>query len=109
MLSIETVKVILLPFGSAFGMIIGASWVCGLIAYFTTGSPIVTMLEVGRSLRIWAMAAAMGGTFPLLEALEGSLTGDFYALLRHLGIFTSAALWTWCGWWMLSALLRLAR
>lgn len=107
MITSATLKTILLPFGSAFGMITGAAWVCGLIAYFTTGSPVVTMLEVGRSLRIWAMAAAMGGTFSFLEALEGGLTGDFYLLLKHLGIFTSAALGTWCGWWLLSTMLRI--
>ncbi|MBO8126954.1 MAG: hypothetical protein H0Z38_06940 [Firmicutes bacterium] len=107
MIGPETLRAILLPFGTAFGMIIGAAWLTGLITFLTTGSPIVSMLEVARSLRIWAMAAAMGGTFPLLEALESTFSGDVYTLLRHLGIFTSAALGAWCGWWVLNALLKL--
>jgi len=77
----------------AFGIVIGASLLAGLGALINNHPPLKTMLDMSSSIKIWAMAAAMGGTFYSLEIFEkGLLKGETKAIIKQVA-FILAAIW----------------
>ncbi|WP_207856843.1 YtrH family sporulation protein [Lucifera butyrica] len=79
-------------FAIACGVIVGASLFAGMAALFMNQPPIKTMAEVAASLKIWAVAVALGGTFSSLEVLEqGILKGEIRGMTKHV-LYISAAL-----------------
>ncbi|HET7558709.1 MAG TPA: YtrH family sporulation protein [Limnochordia bacterium] len=60
-------------FFTAIGVILGASLVGSLASVLTGGSAFVTMNELARSVKPWAVAVAMGGTFSAIQAVETGL------------------------------------
>lgn len=57
----------------SFGVIIGASVFAGIGATFTNRPPLKTMLSIAGSIKIWAMAVALGDTFSSYAAIEKGL------------------------------------
>ncbi|WLV23779.1 YtrH family sporulation protein [Aciduricibacillus chroicocephali] len=54
----------------AFGVILGGAFI-GSIGSFATGdAPLAVMQRIAKSLRIWAIAAAIGGTFDAIANFE---------------------------------------
>ena len=50
------------------------------------------MREMARVLRMWAVVAAIGGTFPTLRVIESGLfSGQVFALLRQLAVIYRSA------------------
>ena len=77
----------------AFGITLGSGAFAGLAALLNNHPPLKTMLSVSTSLRIWAVAAALGGTFSSIEALEqGVLTGNLKSVAKQLIYLASALL-----------------
>lgn len=75
----------------AFGVVLGGA-VIGSIGSFTTGeAPLTAMVRIGSNLRIWAIAAAIGGTFDALLNLErGLLDGSTIDLFKQICLIVSA-------------------
>lgn len=76
----------------AFGVIIGGT-VIGSIAAFLTGEPpLHAMNRIAHSLKIWAIVAAIGGTFDAIENFQrGFLDGSTMDLFKQF-LFVIAAM-----------------
>ncbi len=75
----------------AFGVMIGASFFAALGALISDHPPFKTMLDVAASVKIWAVALALGGTFSSFEVIEkGILTGELKAVIKQLVYIVTA-------------------
>lgn len=75
----------------AFGVIVGASICAGLAAIVNNHPPIKTMVNVADSLKVWAVAVALGGTFQSIEVLDqGLLRGEIRSIAKQLVYIISA-------------------
>lgn len=69
----------------ALGVVVGGSLVGSLSSICTDGLPLSTMAILAQRLKIWAMAAALGGTFATIENIEaGLLQGHPQLVLKQL-------------------------
>ncbi|WP_084781757.1 YtrH family sporulation protein [Bacillus niameyensis] len=75
----------------AFGVVIGGSLIGGL-ASFITGEPLLTEIhKISGSIRIWAIVAAIGGTFDTVYSFEkGFLDGGTKDLFKQFLLILSA-------------------
>lgn len=68
----------------SFGVVIGASFFGGLGAVLTNEPPLKSMADIAGSIKIWAMAVTLGGTFSSFEAIEkGLLQGEFRFIVKE--------------------------
>jgi hypothetical protein len=68
----------------AFGVVIGASLFSGLGAILTNQPPYRVMVEVANSIKIWAIAASLGGTFTSFTVIEkGIFDGEVRTLIKQ--------------------------
>ena len=68
----------------AFGVIIGASFFAGIGAIITDHPPLKAMLDLAGSIKIWAMAVALGDTFSSFVAIEkGLFQGEIKSILKQ--------------------------
>lgn len=74
-----------------FGVIIGGS-IIGSIGSFATGdAPLTSISRIAKGLQIWAIVAAIGGTFDAIENFQrGILGGSTLDLLKQILIILSA-------------------
>ncbi|NLJ99800.1 MAG: hypothetical protein GX318_01005 [Clostridia bacterium] len=82
---------------TALGVVLGAALIGSLSVIFTREAPARTMLRLAYEIKIWAIVAALGGTFSTIEVMElGLFEGEITALLRQfiyiLGAFLGAQL-----------------
>lgn len=76
---------ILYNFLIAFGVIIGASFFAGIGAIINNHPPLKTMVDVSNSIKIWAVALALGGTFSSFEIIEqGLLKGELRSVIKQM-------------------------
>ena len=76
----------------AFGVVIGASVFAGIGAIVTNHPPLKTMLNIAGSIKIWAMAVALGDTFSSFAVIEkGLFEGEFKSILKQ-GLYVLTAL-----------------
>lgn len=76
----------------AFGVILGGTLFAGIGALIQNQPPLKTMLNIAASLKIWAIAASLGGTFSSFEVIEqGLLKGDIRSVLKQ-GVYILSAL-----------------
>lgn len=69
----------------AFGVIVGASAFAGLAALINNQPPFKTMIDIGNTTKIWAVAVALGGTFSSFEIFEeGIFKGEIKAILKQI-------------------------
>ncbi|MGM8366283.1 YtrH family sporulation protein [Virgibacillus sp. W0181] len=75
----------------AFGVIIGGA-IIGSIGSFATGeAPLTAMVRIARNLQIWAIVAAIGGTFDAIENFQkGLLDGTTFDLVKQILFILSA-------------------
>jgi len=72
-------------FFTAGGVLLGAALAGALGAALTGQPPISTMLRLAREVKIWAIVAAIGGSFSTFEVFESGLfRGEFAAVARQL-------------------------
>ncbi|MBS4021427.1 MAG: YtrH family sporulation protein [Dethiobacter sp.] len=57
------------------GVILGGTLLGSVGAVFTGQAPGHSMLELAGKLKIWALVAAMGGTFDTIKAIETGFLG----------------------------------
>jgi len=65
---------LVLTFCVALGVNLGGSLLGSLGALITRRPPLHTMMELSAELKIWALVAALGGTFSIIKVFE---TGMF--------------------------------
>ena len=76
-------KFLLISF-TAMGVVVGAALIGSLSSLFTHEAPIKTMLRLAHDVKIWAIVAALGGTFSTIEMVElGLFDGEMKALLQQ--------------------------
>lgn len=76
----------------SFGVVVGASIFSGIGAIITNHPPLKTMLDVAASIKIWAIAASLGGTFSSFAVIEkGLFEGEVKSLIKQ-GIYILIAL-----------------
>lgn len=76
----------------AFGVVIGGSVFAGISAIVTDNPPLRTMINIASSIKIWAMAIALGGTFASFDIINKSLfEGEIKSIVKQL-IYILAAL-----------------
>lgn len=75
----------------AFGVIVGGS-VIGSFGDFATGdAPLSSMNRIADRLKIWAIVAAIGGTFDTISKVErGIFDGSTFDLLKQVLLIISA-------------------
>ncbi|TFB25034.1 sporulation protein [Filobacillus milosensis] len=75
----------------SFGVIIGGSLFGSMSAYLTGQPPISEMMVTAKQLRIWAIVAAIGGTFDAISTFErGILDGSTLDLFKQIMLIISA-------------------
>jgi len=68
----------------SFGVVIGASLFSGFGAILTNQPPYKVMVEVANSIKIWAIAASLGGTFSSFAVIEkGIFEGEIKTLIKQ--------------------------
>lgn len=82
---------ILYSFLIAFGVIIGASLFAGIGALINNHPPFKTMLDVSKSIKIWAVAVGLGGTFSSFQVIEqGLLKGEIKSVIKQITYIIAA-------------------
>ncbi|KYD10787.1 YtrH family sporulation protein [Heyndrickxia sporothermodurans] len=76
----------------AFGVMIGGSLIGAGLATFITGEQVLTgITKISKNLRIWAIIAAIGGTFDTVYSFEkGFLNGEIKDLFKQFLLILSA-------------------
>lgn len=68
----------------SFGVVIGASIFGGVAAVLTNEPPLKSMEDLAGSIKIWAMAITLGGTFSSFEAIEkGLFQGEVRFIIKE--------------------------
>lgn len=68
----------------SFGVVMGASVFSGLGALITNNPPYKYMVDVANSMKIWAIAAALGGTFSSFSVIEkGLFEGEVRSIIKQ--------------------------
>ncbi|MDN5326472.1 MAG: hypothetical protein PWP41_1168 [Moorella sp. (in: firmicutes)] len=96
---------LLLIFFTALGVVLGAAIVGSLAAILVGQPPLRTMTRLALEIKIWAIAAAMGGTFSAIEILgQGLLEGQFRILIKQLLFIIVAFFGAQVGYWLIQNL-----
>jgi hypothetical protein len=76
---------IILDFAIAFGVLLGGALIGGLAAFLVGKAPILEMMELAKKLKIWAIVAAIGGTFDTISNFERSFeNGATFEIFKQL-------------------------
>lgn len=73
-----------------FGIIIGGTLIGSIGAFATGDAPFTEMNNLAKKLRIWAIVAAIGGTFDAIENIEKALGGSAIDVFKQMLIIFSA-------------------
>jgi len=75
----------------ALGVIIGGAFI-GSIGAFASGEPPLTSIaRIAKSLRIWAIVAAIGGTFDVISNFErGLMQGSTIDIIKQILVIITA-------------------
>lgn len=77
----------------SFGIIIGASFFAGMAAVVTNNPPLKTMIDISSSIKIWAVAVALGGTLASFQIIEqGLLKGEVRDVLKQVIYIVAAVI-----------------
>ena len=97
-------KFLLISFTS-LGVVLGASLVGSLASLFTNDAPIKTMLKLAHEIKIWAIVAALGGTFSTIEIVElGLFDGEVKVLAQQFVYIFGAFLGAQFGYFLVHSL-----
>ncbi|NEU29886.1 sporulation protein [bacterium LRH843] len=73
MLNRELLATLIIDFFVAFGVMIGGAIIGGIGAFLIGKPPLYYMGNLAGSLKIWAIAAAIGGTFDAISTIDRGL------------------------------------
>lgn len=75
----------------ALGVLLGGSLIGGLAAFLTGNPPLTAIFRLSNLLKIWAIVAAIGGTFDTVYSFErGLLEGETKDLFKQFLLILSA-------------------
>jgi hypothetical protein len=75
----------------ALGVLLGGSLIGGFASFITGKPPMTEIYNISNNVRIWAIIAAIGGTFDTLYSFEkGFLQGETKELIRQFLLILSA-------------------
>jgi len=96
---------LVLIFFTALGVMLGAVLVGSLAAVLVGEPPAAVMLRLARDMKIWAIAAAIGGTFSTFEIFESGLfSGEIRAVVKQVLYIVSSLAGTQAGYYLVLAL-----
>jgi hypothetical protein len=82
---------ILLDFFIALGVVLGGAILGGIAAFICNAYPMERMMYLADQLKIWAMVAAIGGTFDTIKSFEVNIMGGQLSLAFQQLIFIISA------------------
>lgn len=69
----------------AFGVVIGGSIFAGISAIIVGNPPLRSMINLANSIKIWAMAIALGGTFTSFDIInKGLFRGEMKSIIKQI-------------------------
>ncbi|MFC4556671.1 YtrH family sporulation protein [Virgibacillus kekensis] len=75
----------------AFGVIIGGAIIGSMGSFATGDAPFTAIKQIARNLQIWAIVAAIGGTFDAIANFQkGILDGSTFDLFKQILLILSA-------------------
>jgi hypothetical protein len=75
----------------ALGVILGGSLIGGIASFLTGQPPLTAVYRLSTDLRIWAIVAAIGGTFDAVYSFErGIFNAETRDLLKQILLILSA-------------------
>lgn len=75
----------------AFGVVIGGTIIGSFGSFLTGDAPLSAMNRIAQSIKIWAIVAAIGGTFDAIENFQkGLVDGSTMDLFKQLLFILSA-------------------
>lgn len=75
----------------ALGVIIGGAFIGSIGAYASGEPPLTSITRIASSLRIWAIVAAIGGTFDVISTFErGIMEGSTIEIVKQILIIIAA-------------------
>ncbi|KMT23312.1 YtrH family sporulation protein [Clostridium cylindrosporum] len=104
---INFISNIIYSFLISFGVIVGASAFGGLAAIINNQPPLKTIIDLAGSIKIWAVATALGGTFSTFEVLdEGVFKGEIRLVIKQMVYILVALLGANAGFYLVKLLHR---
>lgn len=92
----------ILIFFTALGIILGSSLLGCFAAILVKDPPVGTMLKLAQEIKIWAIVAAIGGTFSTFEIFESGLfQGELKPVIKQLIYIFCALAGTQSGYYLL--------
>jgi len=68
----------------SFGVVIGGSIFIGIGAILTNHPPLRAMINLANSIKLWAMAIALGGTFSSFAIIDkGLFEGEIKSIIKQ--------------------------
>jgi len=84
------------------GIILGSSMLGSFAAILVKDPPIGTMLKLAQEIKIWAIVAAIGGTFSTFEIFESGLfQGELRPVVKQLIYIFCALAGTQSGYYLI--------
>ncbi|MFC7373391.1 YtrH family sporulation protein [Fictibacillus iocasae] len=81
----DFVSNIIIDFFIAFGVILGGALIGGLASFLVGKAPMMETVELAKKLKIWAIVAAIGGTFDTISNFErGLVDGATFEIFKQL-------------------------
>lgn len=88
-------------FFTALGVILGGALIGSIAPLLTGGLPLAAARRLANDLKLWAIAVAIGGSFPTYRVLEAGLfSGQLGTVLGHLIILLAALSGAQVGAWL---------
>jgi hypothetical protein len=102
---IRLLRIVSYPFFTSLGVVLGGAFLGMIPGLIFDGRPFMTLYELGRSLKLWAVIVAIGGTFPTIRALEEGILGrELLVLAKQLLLLTGAFVGANFGHWLITTL-----
>lgn len=83
----------ILEFFIALGVVVGGATIGTLSTIITGRPPLYTMADLAGRLKIWALVAALGGTFSTIRAIESGMLGGQLTVVAKQVILILFAFW----------------
>jgi hypothetical protein len=81
----------IIHFAVAFGVVLGASLMSGIGSILTLQPPTITMEDIAKNIKIWAVIAAVGGTIDPFRTIESHvIDGELSPALKQVLLIVSA-------------------
>ncbi|AGB40379.1 hypothetical protein Halha_0384 [Halobacteroides halobius DSM 5150] len=96
---------LLIVFFISLGIILGGSLIGSIGATLAKESPLKSMRELSKELKLWAVVISIGGTFSNLKLFEGGLLeGEILLVVKQFILLITGFLGAQLGIWIITIL-----